>query len=89
MEYQWDIHKAAINLKKHGIDFAYAVGIFEDEYALTIEEQIFKGEQRFITIGMDFLFRILVVVYTIRNDYIRVISDRNATKGERKIYEER
>ena len=39
--------------------------------------------QRFVTIGMDFLSRELVVVYTYRNNDIRLISARTATKQER------
>ena len=45
------------------------------------------GEQRFVTIGMDFLGRVLVVVYTYKNDDIRLISARTATKRERRAYE--
>jgi uncharacterized DUF497 family protein len=39
MDYQWDPIKAESNNKKHGIDFADALGVFEDEWSLTIEEQ--------------------------------------------------
>jgi len=87
MSYQWDPRKAASNLEKHGVDFADAVGVFEDEWALTIKEQYVAGEQRFVTMGMDFLGRMLVVVYMYRNDDIRLISARTATKRERRIYE--
>lgn len=87
MSYQWDPRKAASNLEKHGMDFADAVGVFEDEWALTIKEQYVAGEQRFVTMGMDFLGRMLVVVYMYRNDDIRLISARTATKRERRIYE--
>jgi len=87
MSYQWDPGKATSNLEKHGIDFADAVGVFEDEWALTIEEQYIVGEQRFVTIGMDFPGRVLVVVYTYRNEGIRLISARTATKRERGAYE--
>ena len=52
---------------------------FEDEH---------ENEDRFITIGRDFLSRILVVVYTFRDIVIRIISARKATARERKIYEE-
>ena len=54
MDYQWDPEKAASNLGKHGIDFADAVGVFEDEWALTIKEKHVEGEQRFATLGTDF-----------------------------------
>ncbi len=87
MSYQWDFKKAASNLEKHGVDFADTVGVFEDAWALTIKAQYLEDEQRFVTIGMDFLGRILVVVYTYRNDDIRLISSRRATKRERRRYE--
>ena len=87
MSYQWDPRKAASNLEKHGVDFADAVGVFEDEWALTIKEEYVEGEQRFVTMGMDFLGRMLVVVYTYRYDNIRLISARTATRRERGIYE--
>lgn len=87
MGYQWDPEKAALNLEKHGVDFADAVGVFEDEWALTIKEEYVEGEQRFVTMGTDFLGRVLVVVYTYRGDDIRLISARAATKRERRPYE--
>ena len=87
MSYQWDPKKAVSNLKNHGIDFADAVGVFEDDWTLTIEEQEVEGEQRFVSIGMDFLGRVLTVVYTYRNSDIRLISARRAIKSERNIYE--
>jgi uncharacterized DUF497 family protein len=56
---------------------------------LTTKEQIVRHEQRFATVGVDFLGRIIVVVYTFRDDDIRLISARLATKIERKLYEKR
>ena len=87
MKYEWDPNKAKSNFKKHGIRFADVVGVFEDENAITIEDDHQK-EDRFITIGRDFLSRILVVVYTFRDIVIRIISARRATARERKMYEE-
>ena len=75
------------SLKKHGIDFADAVGVFEDGWALTIKEHYVGNEQRFVTMGMDFLGRVLVIVYTYRDNDIRLISACAATKRERGIYE--
>lgn len=89
MSYQWDPDKAFANFDKHGVDFADAVGVFEDEWALTTKDELVDFEQRFATLGMDFLSRILVVVYTYRFDDIRIISARRATKRERKIYEQK
>ncbi len=87
MDYQWDPNKAKSNLKKHGVRFADAVSVFEDENAITIDDE-HESENRFITIGRDILVRILVVVYTFRGHIIRIISARKATARERKIYEE-
>ena len=87
MNYQWDPKKAKSNYKKHGVRFADAVGVFEDDNAITISDD-HEREDRFITIGMDFLSRILVVVYTFRDIVIRIISARKATARERKMYEE-
>ena len=89
MEYQWDPEKAASNLEKHGVDFADAVGIFEDEWALTVKDEVVEGEQRFATPGTDFLERVLVVVYTHRGGEIRLISARRATRKERRTYEQK
>jgi hypothetical protein len=89
METQWDPEKAASNLGNRGIDFADAVGVFEDEWALTIKEEYVEGEQRFATLGMDFLERVLVVIYTYRGGTIRLISARRATRRERRAYEQK
>jgi uncharacterized DUF497 family protein len=85
MGYEWGPNKAKQNLRKHGIAFADAVSIFFDDSAVTIED-IYPEEERFATLGMDALGRILVVVYTWREDNIRLISARKATEKERKQY---
>ncbi len=63
MEYQWDDKKAKSNHCKHGIEFADAVPVFADDFAITVEDD-FPDEERFVTIGMDAFGQILVVVYT-------------------------
>ncbi|MBA3314653.1 MAG: BrnT family toxin [Planctomycetaceae bacterium] len=50
MDYEWDPRKSEGNATKHGIRFADAVAVFDDERALTIEDP-FKDERRFVTIG--------------------------------------
>ncbi len=81
MEFEWDIKKALSNLKKHGIDFADAISVLEDESAITIPDE-HADEERFVTIGRDVFGRILVIVYTLRLDRIRIISSRKATAKE-------
>ena len=86
MDYEWDTNKAKSNLQKHGIDFADAATVLSDDYALTIPDD-YPDEERFVTIGMDALGRILAVVYTWRGKRIRIISARKAESHECKQYE--
>lgn len=85
-EFEWDPAKAATNYRKHGVHFADVVGVFEDERAVTIED-LSVEEERFKTLGTDFLGRLLVVVYTYRGEKVRLISARNATAPQRAMYE--
>ncbi len=85
MEFEWDRLKAYSNLTKHEVDFADAATVFDDDLAITIPDE-HPNEQRFITLGMDALGRVLVVVYTWRDDRIRIISARKATPQERRQY---
>lgn len=87
MEAEWDARKATANCRKHGIDFADAVTVLQDELALTISEE-HSDERRFVTIGADTLGRLLVVVYVWRGERVRLISARKATLQEREVYEE-
>ena len=86
VEFEWDPAKAASNLRKHRIDFADAVTVFDDELAITIPDPD-SEEERFVTTGADAVCRLLVVVYTWREDRIRIISARRATRRERRAYE--
>ena len=87
MNFEWDRVKAASNLEAHGVDFADAAVALEDERALTTEDMRHDDEQRFVSLCLDPLARLLVVVYTWRDDTIRIISARKATKNETRRYE--
>lgn len=88
MEYEWDPDKAQSNREKHGIRFADAVTVLEDPFAITIPDN-HADEERFVTIGEDAFGQLLVVIYTYRGETtIRIISARNATRRERRIYRE-
>ena len=86
-EFEWDARKAAVNRRKHGIDFADATAVFEDERGLTVPDGITAvDETRMLTLGRDGLGRMLVVAYTCRADGLRLISARRATPSERRQY---
>jgi uncharacterized DUF497 family protein len=86
MDYEWDPNKAKLNFRKHGVWFADAVTVFSDDLAMTVKDDN-PDEERFVTMGMDALGRVLVVVYTWRGNRIRTIMARKATKSEREQYE--
>ena len=88
MEVTWDPRKARANLLKHGVRFSDAEGVLFDPNAITQEDPSAEREQRFVSVGMDSLGRVLVVVYTYRGDDLRLISARRATRKERRQYED-
>jgi hypothetical protein len=63
---EWDPRKAAANLRTHGVSFAEAVSVLEDDFALTREDPDAAMEQRFVTLGLSDSGSLLVVVYTYR-----------------------
>jgi len=86
VEFEWDPSKAASNLRKHGVEFADAVAIWNDGRAISLHDE-YPDEDRFVAIGLDALGRVLVVVYAMRNHVVRMISARRATSRERQLYE--
>ena len=89
MEFEWDERKSAANLRKHGVAFSDAITVLSsDDRAITLFEETAGDEERYITIGTDALGRTLVVIYTVRGRYVRIISARRANKRERKEYEQ-
>jgi len=87
VSYEWDRVKARANFIKHGVDFAEAVAVLEDDLALTMRDAFSDNEERWITLGRNETGRILVVVYAWRGDDVRLISARPATPKEKNQYE--
>ena len=87
MDIEWDPAKAGSNLSKHGISFSDVEPAFYDEFALSMSYDFSVAEERFLLVGRDALGRILTVSYTYRDNFIRIISARLATKSERTKYE--
>lgn len=67
--------------------FADAAAVLLDDMALTILNDSVDEEDRFVTLGLDAMGRLLVVVYTWSGDVLRLVSARPATTGERRRYE--
>ena len=88
MRFEWDPPKAEANLRAHGVSFAEAVTVLEDDSALTREDPAAADEPRFVTLGLSNLGNLLVVVYTYREpDAIRLISAWKANRRQREAYE--
>jgi hypothetical protein len=86
VDIEFDPAKARANVRKHRVSFADAEQALRDPFAVTIDDPDAEGEQRFVTLGMDALGRILVIVHTVRGDRVRLISARKASKGEAEQY---
>ncbi|MGK7893279.1 MAG: BrnT family toxin [Xenococcus sp. (in: cyanobacteria)] len=89
MRFEWDENKAESNWHKHGITFEQALTVFADPYLLFTEDTKYsEQESREWAIGEAENGSIIVVVFTMRDQNIRIISARKATKRERRRYEE-
>lgn len=90
LHFEWNPGKAKTNLEKHGVTFVEASTVFADRLArIKADPDHSEIEERNIIIGMSQRFRVLIVVFTERNDSIRIISSRLATKHEREQYEKK
>ena len=85
---EWDPRKAMANRLKHGVRFSDAEAVLFDPVALTRDDPDAIGEARFVSVGVDVAGRVLVLVYTYREDRIRIVSVRKATRKEKAQYEE-
>jgi uncharacterized DUF497 family protein len=87
-EFESDDQKAASNLRKHGVSFDEAVSVFGDAMALTFADTDHAdNEDRSRTYGISNNARLLVVIHTERQNGIRIISARKATRYEKSIYD--
>ena len=91
MRFEWDEVKNRRNLGKHRISFETARLVFDDPFALSIQDRVVEGEERWQTLGM-IRGVIVVVAHTYRqegDDLVnRIISARKATATERTAYAE-
>lgn len=88
IRFNWDAEKAELNLRKHGVSFEVACGIFFDPLIHLYRSEMLGGEKRETAIGLTEGWQSLAVVYTFREEAIRVISARPVSPGERRLYED-
>ena len=89
LTFEWNPAKARSNLAKHGVGFPEAATVFGDSLSHTVPDADHsEAEQRYVTMGMSYRQRILVVAHTEDGDRLRIISARRATRREQRVYEQ-
>ncbi len=84
MVFEWDEAKRLTNIIKHGYDFSDAQRVAWNR-ALVAQVQDVRGEERKLVYApLD--GRLIVIIYTLRDDAMRLISMRAANRRERDIY---
>ena len=88
MWFEWDEDKAAGNENKHGVSFEEAATCFYDPLQVAFYDPDHSTEEdREILIANSESGRLLLVVYTLRGEAIRIISARQTTRKETRDYE--
>ena len=92
MNFEWDEGKARSNIAKHGVSFTLAQEVWDDPFHLIFADRIVDGEQRWHATGIVGGLKLLVVVHIYvgkgKEDRVRIIGARRATKHERRHYED-
>ena len=87
--FEWDPGKVKNNIRQHQVSFNEAATVFGDPLSMTFYDPDHSiDENRFISVGLSRLGKLLIVSHTDRDDRIRIISARKATRREREFYEE-
>jgi uncharacterized DUF497 family protein len=87
--FDWDPEKAVTNVAKHGVSFEEAATVFEDPLGRIVDDPRHSvGENRYVLLGVSYSQTLLAVMFAEHDETIRIISAREATRQERKDYEE-
>ena len=89
LRFEWDVDKANANTTKHGVSFEEAVTVFQDATAAIFDDENHSDEElREIIVGYSDRNRLLLVCFTERDNAIRIVNARKATRREHQDYEE-
>ncbi len=89
MEFDWDGGNQLKSLIKHGVSQEESEQVFLNPYVLRIDENHSRAEMRFELLGKTDSGKALFIIFTTRNNKIRIISARPANKNERNVYYEK
>lgn len=88
--FEWDKGNLDKNLDKHNVSNKEAEEVFENQQHFLIEDEKHstESEKRYMLWGLTDNQRKLTIIFTIRNNQIRIISARDMNSKERRQYEE-
>ncbi len=89
IKFEYNLAKAAANLKKHNVSFEEAQSVFYDDFAVQFyDEENSEIEERFLMLGLSSEAKLLLVCHCERErgNTIRLFSARKATRSESKYY---
>ena len=89
MIFEWDAGNRSKNLMKHGIRCEEIEECFDDEPVIYRDFYHSEREERYICLGKTGKGRLLFIVFTLREEKVRVISARPANQKERSLYHEK
>jgi len=90
LSFQWDRGNTDKNLKKHKVTNKESEKVFFNKHLRTFKDiKHSQKEERFVALGITSKKRKLYATFTIRNHKIRIISARDQSRKERKLYEEK
>jgi uncharacterized DUF497 family protein len=87
--FDWDKGNIEKNWERHKVSFIECEEVFFNEPLIVLENEVHSRiENRYYALGRTNDERLLFIVFTIRGNRIRVISARDMSKRERRIYRE-
>jgi len=85
--FQWDSGNSVKIWRRHGVSTIECEELFFNQpLFVTTDEKHSQSEERLYALGQTDEGRLLFVVFTIRSNLVRVISARDMSRKERKIY---
>ncbi len=88
--FHWDSGNSDKNLIKHNVENWECEQVFFNRPLLVLDDQKHSvSEKRWAAFGKTDTDRFLVIIFTERNNLIRIISARDMNKKERKFYYEK
>jgi uncharacterized DUF497 family protein len=86
--FQWDDGNADKNWERHAVSQGECEQVFfRRPLLIAPDHEHSQGEPRYAALGQTAAGRALAVVFTIRSTALRVISARDMSRAERRLYE--